>query len=130
MTVDAIYAKITTDAGIALRIHQHHENNFTSAQLAVCVSVIFKKTVCLLCLLVALVCSNSICFAGTCQGTDGSAYWSTLAHEENSVIASVIYIPYLLLQIPVRIIDAIVDPKPTSKATMPPQAHKGPSVLR
>jgi len=94
------------------------------------VSVIFKKTVCLLCVLFTLVCSNAICFAGTCQGTDGSAYWSTLAHEENSVIASVIYIPYLLLQIPVRIIDAIVDPIPTSKATMPPQAHKGPSVLR
>jgi cytosine/uracil/thiamine/allantoin permease len=93
-------------------------------------SLILKKTVYLICLLALLFCSNSICLAGTCQGTDGSAYWSTLAHEENSVVASIIYIPYLVLQIPVRIIDAIVDPKPTSKATMPPQAHKGPGVLR
>ncbi|MCX5871621.1 MAG: hypothetical protein NTY51_00040 [Deltaproteobacteria bacterium] len=93
-------------------------------------NVILKKTVCFICLLVALVGSNSICFAGTCQGTDGSAYWSTLAHEENSVLASVLYIPYIIFQIPVRIVDAILDPKPTSKATIPPQAHQGPGVVR
>ena len=89
-----------------------------------------KKTVCLICLIVSLFGAQSYCLAQTCQATDGSAYWSTLAHEENSVVASVLYIPYLVFQIPVRIIDAIVDPKPTSQATVPPQAHKGPGIVR
>lgn len=93
-------------------------------------SVIFKKISSYSCMVLVVVLINSTCWAGASQQTDSSAYWSTLAHEDNSVIASVIYIPYLLLQIPVRIIDAIVDPKPTSKATMPPQAHKGPGIVR
>ena len=29
-----------------------------------------------------------------------SSYWSKLVHEENSLAASVLYLPYLLLQIP------------------------------
>ena len=92
--------------------------------------VSMKKAVCLICLVMSLFGANSYCLAQTCQATDDSAYWSTMAHEENSVIASVLYIPYLVLQIPVRIIDAIVDPKPTSQATVPPQAHKGPGIVR
>ena len=89
-----------------------------------------KKAVCCVCLMAALSWASVPCLAQTCQGTDGSAYWSTLAHEDNSVLASVLYIPYLFLQIPLRIVDAIIDPKPTSKATVPPQAHKGPGIVR
>jgi hypothetical protein len=92
--------------------------------------VSMKKAVCLICLVMSLFGAKSYCLAQTCRATDDSAHWSTLAHEENSVIASVLYIPYLVLQIPVRIIDAIVDPKPTSQATVPPQAHKGPGIVR
>ncbi len=53
-----------------------------------------------------------------------SSYWSKLVHEENSLAASVLYLPYLLLQIPVRIVDGIVNPKPASQATIPPPAHR------
>lgn len=56
-----------------------------------------------------------------------SSYWSKLVHEENSVLASILYIPYLVGQIPVRIIDGIVNPKPASQATIPPAAHKVPA---
>ncbi|MGA8833793.1 MAG: hypothetical protein ACLQT6_16910 [Desulfomonilaceae bacterium] len=94
-------------------------------------SLSLKKAVCCVCMVIALICANSpCCLAQTCQGTDASASWSTLAHEDNSVLASVLYIPYLFLQIPIRIVDAIIDPKPTSKATVPPQAHQGPGIVR
>jgi hypothetical protein len=93
-------------------------------------SLSMKKAVSCVCMMIALYCACSPCLAQTCQGTDGSANWSTLAHEDNSVLASVLYIPYLFLQIPLRIVDAIIDPKPTSKATVPPQAHKGPGIVR
>ena len=53
-----------------------------------------------------------------------SAYWSNLVHEENSIVASVLYIPYLLLGTPVRIIDGIINPKPASQSTTPPPAHR------
>jgi hypothetical protein len=53
-----------------------------------------------------------------------SSYWSALVHQENSITASLLYIPYLILVGPVRIVDGIVNPKPTSQATVPPAAHK------
>ena len=53
-----------------------------------------------------------------------SSYWSKLVHEENSLVASVLYLPYLLIQIPGRIIDGIVNPKPTTQSTIPPPAHR------
>lgn len=65
----------------------------------------------------------SVCLADASELAD-SSYWSKLVHEENSVAASVLYLPYLLLQIPGRIIDGIVNPKPTSQATIPPAAHR------
>jgi hypothetical protein len=55
-----------------------------------------------------------------------SSYWTSLALEENSVTASVLYLPYLLLQIPVRMIDGIVNPKPASMSDTPPPAHRSP----
>jgi len=53
-----------------------------------------------------------------------SSNWSRMVHEENSVIASVLYIPYIFLQLPFRIIDGIFNPKPASRATVPPPAHR------
>jgi hypothetical protein len=53
-----------------------------------------------------------------------SAYWSNLVHQENSVVASVLYLPYMVLSFPVRIIDGIVYPKPASQSTIPPPAHR------
>jgi hypothetical protein len=55
---------------------------------------------------------------------DSSAYWSNLVHQENSITASLLYLPYLFLMVPVRVIDGVIDPKPTSRATVPPAAHK------
>ncbi len=53
-----------------------------------------------------------------------SSYWTDLIHQENSIVASVLYVPVMVLQVPVRIIDGIINPKPTSYATIPPAAHK------
>ncbi|AFM23760.1 hypothetical protein [Desulfomonile tiedjei] len=53
-----------------------------------------------------------------------SSYWSALVHEENSLRASVLYLPYMVLMIPVRIIDGIVNPKPATLGTMPPPPHR------
>lgn len=53
-----------------------------------------------------------------------SSYWAALIHEENSLVASVLYLPYMILQIPVGIIDGIINPKPTSQSSIPPPAHR------
>jgi len=63
------------------------------------------------------------CLAGSSEITD-SGYWSSLVHQENSLIASILYVPYIVLMVPYRMIDGIVSPKPTSQATMPPAAHR------
>lgn len=62
--------------------------------------------------------------ASTCGPEDSSAKWSALIHEDNSLISSVLYIPYMVVALPWRMIDGIINPKPTSKSTMPPAAHK------
>ncbi len=67
----------------------------------------------------------AVCMGDASELAD-SSYWSKLVREENSVAASALYLPYLLLQIPGRIIDGIVNPKPTSQATIPPPAHRAP----
>jgi len=74
-----------------------------------------------ICLVVLI--SPALCVGGSSEITD-STYWSNLVHEENSLAASLLYIPYLVGQIPVRIIDAIINPKPTSMSTTPPPAHR------
>lgn len=56
-----------------------------------------------------------------------SSNWSKWIHEENSLSASLLYIPYMIFQFPGRIYDAIIYPKPASMATIPPAAHKVPS---
>jgi hypothetical protein len=56
-----------------------------------------------------------------------SSNWSKWIHEENSLSASLLYIPYMIVQFPGRLIDAIIYPKPASMATVPPAAHKVPA---
>jgi len=60
------------------------------------------------------------------EGSDAakSSNWSAMIHEENSILASVLYLPYLIGQFPYRIIDGIFNSKPTSRATIPPPAHQ------
>jgi hypothetical protein len=79
-------------------------------------------------LLIASVCimilaSPALTLGGSSEITD-STYWSNLVHEENSIVASVLLIPYVVGQIPIRIIDAVVSPKPASMSATPPPAHK------
>lgn len=71
----------------------------------------------------ALLMATGSCWAGSSQQQD-SKWWSKIAHEENSVVASVVYIPYVVLTIPVRLIDGIINPVPTSRSTTPPAAHR------
>jgi hypothetical protein len=63
------------------------------------------------------------CLAGESEVTD-SSYWAALVHQENSIVASVLYLPYLVFKGPIRIVEGIINPKPTSQATVPPAAHK------
>lgn len=58
--------------------------------------------------------------------TSDSSSWSAMIHEENSLVASVLYLPYLIGQLPLRLIDGILSPKPTSLSTTPPAAHSSP----
>lgn len=53
-----------------------------------------------------------------------SAYWTSLLFEENSLRASLLAIPKMFLSMPIRIIGAVRNPKPTTQATMPPQGHQ------
>ncbi len=67
----------------------------------------------------------AVCMGGVSEAAD-SAYWAKLVHEENSIAASVLYLPYLVLGIPWRCIDSIVSSKPASLSTIPPPAHRAP----
>lgn len=61
--------------------------------------------------------------AGGAEGPESSS-WSMKMHEENSLTASVLYVPCLVFSIPYRLIDGILNPKPVSQATIPPAAHQ------
>lgn len=63
---------------------------------------------------------------GGSQQVSDSAYWSSLINQENSLTTSLLYIPYMLFSVPVRVIDGIQNPKPTTWATVPPPAHRVP----
>lgn len=82
-----------------------------------------KRKLLVLCMLLA---SASIPMLSAAEREDvaKSASWSALVHEENSVLASVLYIPYIFAQLPGRILDGIFNPKPATRATMPPPAHR------
>jgi hypothetical protein len=83
--------------------------------------MIRKFFVICVCLIAASI--PAVCMGNASEMTD-SSYWSKLVHEENSLVASLLYIPYMFVQIPGRIIDGIVNPKPASQATIPPPAHR------
>ena len=89
--------------------------------------MLFRRLIVII-LSVALFFYSVPAMSSTCGPKDSSAEWSALVHEDNSIVSSLLYIPYMLVSIPWRLIDGIVNPKPTSKATMPPAAHKGPPV--
>lgn len=63
------------------------------------------------------------CLAASPEVYD-SSYWSNLVHEENSLVASVLYLPYLIGMIPYRFVDGIVNPKPASQSVVPPPVHR------
>jgi hypothetical protein len=75
----------------------------------------------MLCLIAASV--PAVCMGDASEITE-SSYWANLVHEDNSLVASVLYLPYLVIQIPYRIIEGVVNPKPTSQSTIPPPAHR------
>ncbi len=75
-----------------------------------------------ICLLVAL--TPVAGWTQGCGNASDSSYWSNLVHEENSLVASVLFLPYLAALIPYRIVDGILYPKPTSQSTIPPAAHR------
>ncbi|MGB9618575.1 MAG: hypothetical protein ACPL7J_14745 [Desulfomonilaceae bacterium] len=81
-----------------------------------------KKITILVCCACLLICYINIAAAD--QETTKSSSWSALVHEENSLLASILYLPYLIAQWPMRISDAILNPKPASQATIPPPAHQ------
>jgi len=80
----------------------------------------------IICLVLSILSAPMASIAAGPEVTE-SSYWSKLVHEENSILASLLFIPYLVGQIPVRIIDGIVNPKPASQSTIPPAAHKIPA---
>ncbi len=76
-----------------------------------------------ICLCLIALSAPAVCSGDTSELAD-SSYWTKLIHEENSLVASVLYLPYMIVQIPGRIIDSIVNPKPATQATIPPAAHR------
>ena len=77
-----------------------------------------------ICLLIAL--TPALAAAEGCRDASwfSSSYWSQVVHQENSLAASVLLVPYLLFSIPIRMADGILNPKPTSQSTIPPAAHR------
>jgi hypothetical protein len=80
-----------------------------------------KRMLLVLCV-AAMVMSTAYGFAEESALTS-SSYWTRVIHEENSITASILYLPVMVLEIPVRIIDGILYPKPTSQCPIPPPAH-------
>ncbi len=74
-------------------------------------------------LLVVMMAFPLSCFAASPEVYE-SSYWSNLVHEENSLRASALYLPYMVFMIPYRFVDGIVNPKPASLAVVPPPVHR------
>ncbi len=79
-----------------------------------------RREICILTLGILLTIGAGSVMAGS---STQSSSWSSLVHEENSIVASILYLPYMAAIIPIRIIDGIINPTPTSMATIPPAAH-------
>ncbi len=76
-------------------------------------------------IIIVSICAGSAICAANSQNVQQSSYWSDMALQENSLAASVLYVPYMVIQFPVRIIDGIINPVPTSRSDTPPPAHRG-----
>ena len=63
--------------------------------------------------------------AGSSEVAESSS-WSAAVHKENDLVASVLYLPYMIGRFPVGLISGIFNPKPTSQSTIPPPAHRQP----
>ncbi len=83
--------------------------------------MIVRIFILLLCLIVLAVPAR--CPAEVSE-TAKSCWLSGLVHEENSVVASALYLPYVILLGPVAIAEAIFYPKPATQGTIPPPAHR------
>lgn len=70
----------------------------------------------------ALIAQTGLCFAGGSE-VSKSAYWSQMVHEENSIRASLLVLPYIILLAPVRVIEGIINPQPKTLATVPPRSE-------
>jgi hypothetical protein len=79
-----------------------------------------RRIICIITLGLLLTVGAAPVMAGS---SNQSSSWSTLVHEENSIVASILYLPYMAAIIPIRIIDGIINPTPASMATIPPAAH-------
>jgi hypothetical protein len=55
-----------------------------------------------------------------------SVHWTNIFFEENSVVASILFLPKCLFGGAFRAVASMVDPKPTSYVTIPPAAHQAP----
>jgi hypothetical protein len=83
-----------------------------------------KKKV--LCFTLALIISlGGLCLADPGQRKNNS-YWTALVLEDNSLVGSILFVPYMALQVPVNFVNGIINPEPTSRSTAPPPAHRAP----
>ncbi|MEW6349348.1 MAG: hypothetical protein AB1646_09825 [Thermodesulfobacteriota bacterium] len=64
-----------------------------------------------------------VCHGAGAQDANGQAGWAAVIHEENSLRASLLYLPYMVLKVPVAIVHGILYPVPTTQSTSPPPAH-------
>jgi len=55
-----------------------------------------------------------------------SASWSAFIHKENDLLASVLYLPYMVGRLPIGLINGIFNPTPTTLSSIPPPAHRQP----
>ena len=61
---------------------------------------------------------------GNSEEAQRSAEWSARLHEENSLMASILWIPSMILSLPIKLIGGIRNPKPASQSVIPPAAHR------
>ncbi len=82
-----------------------------------------KHTIAVLmtCLVLAV---TPVCCGAGAKDAAGQAEWSGIVHEENSLRASLLYLPYIAFKTPLAIIYyGILYPTPTTQSTVPPPAH-------
>ncbi len=80
-----------------------------------------RLTVIAICTL--LLAAPTASMAGSAQSAQSSS-WTATVIQENSIAASVLYVPYVFFQIPARIVNGIINPVPLSQSTMPPAVHR------